>query len=215
MVPYKEYTACKAAEGKASTTSKPTLEDKENLDEELPLPPHKTLPAVKSVLSSQEDEWKLMVNQDPCSGSVAGGSGHGAMKVTAEDEPVDSNEGLVGAMGRINENLSAENLSDVEWKEDDPLFKFNDENVTIPQTPVQTLTENKTGSSLESPLKKKPCFWESITVHLLKATPPLYLEPDYSNAELVGYTQPPLINVIPWIKYRANLQAGAPVHKRS
>ena len=28
---------------------------------------------------SQEDKWKLMVNQDPHSGSVAGDSGHGTM----------------------------------------------------------------------------------------------------------------------------------------
>ena len=112
-------------------------------------------------------------------------------------------------MGGIDENASAENLSDVEWKEDDPLFEFNDENVTIPQTPdaastpVQTLTENKTGSSLKSPLEKKPCFRESIAVHLLKAAPPLCFEPDYSDAELVGYNRPLLVNVIPWIKYKA------------
>ena len=112
-------------------------------------------------------------------------------------------------MGGVDENVSAENLSDVEWKEDDPLFEFNDENVTIPQTPdaastpVHTSTENKMGTFLKSPLKKKPCFWESVTVHLSKAAPPLCLEPDYSDAELVGYTQPPLVNVIPWIKYEA------------
>ena len=58
-------------------------------------------------------------------------------------------------------------------------------------------------SPLKSPLKKKPCFHESIAVHLMKATPPLHLEPDYSDAELVGYTQPSLVNVIPWIKYEA------------
>ena len=65
---------------------------------------------MKSVLPSQEDEWKLMVNQDPHSRSVAGDSGHGTMAVTPEDEPVNSNEGLVGAMGGIDENVSAENL---------------------------------------------------------------------------------------------------------
>ena len=37
----------------------------------------------------------------------------------------------------------------------------------------------------------------------MKTTPPLCLEPDYSDAELVGYTWPPLVNVIPWIKYEA------------
>ena len=146
-----------------------------------------------------------MINQDPC--SVAGDSGHGTMAVTPEDNPVNSNDNLVGVVGGTDENVSAENLSDVEWKADDPLFEFNDENVTIPQTPdatstpIQTLTENKTGSSLESPLQKKPCFWVSIAVCLSKATPPLDLEPDYGNTELVGgYTQPPLVNVIPWIK---------------
>ena len=165
MIPYKEHVAHKAVEAKASTTCKPTLEDEENWDEELPLPPHETLPVAKPVLV----------------------------------------EAVVG----IDENVSAENLSDVEWKEDDPLFEFNDENVTIPQTPdaaltpVQTLTENKTGSSLKSPLKKKPCFQESIAVCLLKAATPLHLKPDYSDAELVGYTRPPLVNVIPWIKYEA------------
>ena len=132
MIPYKEYAARKAAEVKASTTSKPTLEDKEKWDEEPPLPPHETLPGAKPVLPYQEDEWKLMVNQDPCSRSVAWDSGHGTIVVTPEDNPVDSNEKLAGAVGEIDENVSAENLSDVEWKEDDPLFKFNDENVTIP-----------------------------------------------------------------------------------
>ena len=82
VISYKEYAAHKAAEGKASTTSKPTLEGEENWDEEPPFPPCKTLPAVKLVLPSQEDEWKLMVNQDPPSGSVAGDSGHGTMAVT-------------------------------------------------------------------------------------------------------------------------------------
>ena len=38
VIPYKEYVACKAVEEKALTTSKPTLEDEENWDEEPPLP---------------------------------------------------------------------------------------------------------------------------------------------------------------------------------
>ena len=79
-----------------------------------------------------------MVNQDLHSRSVAGDSGHGTMAVTPKDKLIDSNEKLVGAMGGINENVSAENLSDVECKEDDPLLEFNDENVTIPQIPQIT-----------------------------------------------------------------------------
>ena len=57
VIPYKEYTAHKAAEGMALTTSKQILEDKENWDEEPPLPPHETPPVAKPVLPSQEDEW--------------------------------------------------------------------------------------------------------------------------------------------------------------
>ena len=209
VIPYKEYMAHEAAEVNASTTGKPTVEDEENWDEELLLPPRETLPGAKPLLQSQEDKWKLMINQDPRSRSVAGDSGHETMAATSEDDPVNSNEELVGAVGGTDKNVPAEDLSDVEWKEDDPLFEFNDENITIPQTPdaastpVQTLTENKIGSPLKSPLKKKPCFSESITVYLMKTTPPLCLEPDYSDTELVGYTWPPLVNVIPWIKYEA------------
>ena len=59
-----------------------------------------------------------MINQDPCSGSVTVDSGHGTMAVTPEDDPVDSDEKLVGVVGGTDENVSAENLSDVEWKED-------------------------------------------------------------------------------------------------
>ena len=101
----------------------------------------------------------------------------------------------------INENVLAGYLSDVEWKEEDPLIKINDENVTISQTPaaaltpIQASTENKTFSPLESPMGKKPCFQELTAVHLLKTASPLCLEPDYRDTVLVVYTQPPLTNV--------------------
>ena len=129
---------------KASTASKLTLEDEENLDEEPPLPSWETPPGVRPILPSQEDEWKLMVNQDPHSRSVAGDSGHGTMVMTFEAEPMDSNEEFIRAMGGIDEdastgingNVSAGYLSDVEWKEEDPLIKINDENVTISQMPA-------------------------------------------------------------------------------
>ena len=116
------------------------------------------------MVPSQEDKLKLMVNQDPHCGSVAGDSGHGTMAATQEDELIDSTEGLVGAVGGVDESVTAEHLSDVEWRDDDPLFVFNDENVTKPQTPaaastpVQTLEEDKAVPSLESTLGKKPCF---------------------------------------------------------
>ena len=112
------------------------------------------------------------------------------MAVTSEAKPINSNEELIGAMGGIDEYVLAGYLSDVECKADNLLIEINDENVTIPQTPaaaltpVQASTGNKMFSPLELPLRKKPCFWESTTVHLLKAAPPLCLEPDYSDAEL-------------------------------
>ena len=138
--------------------------EEENWDEEPPLPPHETPPGAKSMVPSQEDEWKLMVNQDPPSGSVVGDSGHGTMAATGEDEPINSTQELVGAVGGVDESVTTEHLSDVEWRDDEPLFMFDDENVTKPQTPaaastpVQTWEEDKTVSSLESPLGKKPCF---------------------------------------------------------
>ena len=56
VIPYKEYAACKEAEGKVLITSKPTLEEEENWHKEPLLPPHETLPVAKPMLLSQEDE---------------------------------------------------------------------------------------------------------------------------------------------------------------
>ena len=142
MIPYKEYTVHREAERRVLTTSKSTLGEEENWNEEPPLPPREIPPGAKSMAPSQEDEWKLMVDQDPHSGSAAA------------------------------------------------------------STPVQTLEEDKAVSLLKSPLAKKPCFQESITKHLLK-TAPTQLKPNHNDAELVRYTQPSLVNVIPWIKYEA------------
>ena len=164
VIPYREYAAHKEAERRVSTTSKPTSGEEENWDEEPPLSPHETPPGAKPMAPSEEDEWKLMVNQDPHSGSVAWDSWHGTMAATREDEPIDSTEALIQAVGGVNESVTAEHLSDVEWRDDDPLFVFDDKNVTKPQTPaaastpVQTGEEDKAVSSLKSPLGKKPCF---------------------------------------------------------
>ena len=53
VISYKEYTAHKAAQAKALTTSKPTVENEEDWDEEPLLPPHETLPGAKPELQSQ------------------------------------------------------------------------------------------------------------------------------------------------------------------
>ena len=70
-------------------------------------------------------------------------------------------------------------------------------------TPVQALTESKMLLPTESPKGKKLCFQELIAAWLSKSAPPLCLKLDYSDIELLGYTWSPLINVIPWIKYKA------------
>ena len=132
VIPYKKYAAQKEAERRVLTTNKPTSGEEENWDEEPPLQPHETPPGAKRMVPSQEDEWKLMVDQDPHSGSVAGDSGHGTMAATGGDEPIDSTEELVGAVGGVNESVTTEHLSDVKWRDDDTLFMFDDENVTKP-----------------------------------------------------------------------------------
>ena len=144
VIPYKECAARKEAERRVSTASKPTSGEEENWDEEPPLPPHETPPGAKPMAPSQKDEWKLMVNQDPHSGSVAGDSWHGTMAATREDEPINSTEELVRAVVGVNESVTTEHLSDVEWRDDDPLFMFYDKKVTKPQTPAAASTPVQT-----------------------------------------------------------------------
>ena len=85
----------------------------------------------------------------------------------------------------------------------------DNENVTKSQTPAAALTqvqtceeEDKAVFSFESPLGKKPCFQELIIEHLLK-TAPTCLKPNNNDTELVRFTRPSLVNIIPWIKYKA------------
>ena len=97
--------------------------------------------------------------------SVAGDSGHGKKTVTGEDEPIDNIKELIGAVGGVDESVTAEHLSDVKWRDDDQLFVFDDDNVTKLQTPAATSTPVQTCEekdqavfSVKSPLRKKPCF---------------------------------------------------------
>ena len=173
------------------------IEEEENWDDKPQCPLRSTPPGARIAPSSQEDEWRLMVNQDPHPDSVTGDSGHGTMATTAETEPATSNEELIGTVGGTDENISAGYCSNIEWKEEDILIEINDKNVTIAQMlaaaliPVQTSTEIKMLSPTESPEGKKLCFKESIAAWLLKSAPPLCLQPDYSDVKLVEYTWPP------------------------
>ena len=115
----------------------------------------------------------------------------------------------IGAVGGADKSVIVEHLSDVEWRDGDPLFVFDNDNVTKPQTPAASSTpiqtceeEDQVIPSIKSPLWKKPCFRESIAERLSKMAPTC-LEPNYDDAELVWFTRPSLVNVIPWIKYEA------------
>ena len=55
------------------------------------------------------------------------------MTVMKEIESMEETEELTGAVGGVNEGTSEEYLSDIKWREDDPLFVFNDDNVMKPQ----------------------------------------------------------------------------------
>ena len=150
-----------------------------------------------------------MIDQDPCSGSIAGDLGRGTMTATRETESMEDVKELTGAVGRVNESASVEYLSDVKWRDGDPLFVFDDDNVMKPQTltaawiPIQACEEeDAVAPSFKSLLEKKPRFWETITDQLLK-TASGCLKPNYDEKELVGFTQPSLVGVIPWIRYEA------------
>ena len=105
-------------------------------------------------------------------------------------------------------STSAEYPSDVEWREHDPLFVFDNDNIMKPQTPtaastpVQRHEDDAVATPFKSPLGKKPCFQETTANQLLK-TVPKHLKPNYDEKELVGFTWPPLVDVIPWIRYEA------------
>ena len=105
-----------------------------------------------------------MIDQDPHSGSITGDSGHGIMAVIQETESMEEAEELTGAVGGVHKSTSAEYLSDVEWREDDPLFVFDDDNVTKSQTPttaltsIQTCEDDTVATPFKSPLGKKACF---------------------------------------------------------
>ena len=60
---------------------------------------------------SPEDKMKWMVDQNPCSRSVAWYSGHGTMTATGEDEPINTIKELTGAVGGVDESVTTEYLS--------------------------------------------------------------------------------------------------------
>ena len=205
MISFKEYKAQKEAEQKDLTADKSTPEE-EDWDADPPLPPWETPPGAGSMVLSQEDEWKWMIDQDSHSGSITGDLGHGTMTVMKETESMEKTKELTGAIGGVNKSTSAEYLSDIEWREDDPLVVFDDDNITKPQaltttlTPIQTCKEDTVATLIELPLRKKPCFWETMADQLSK-TILKCLKPNYDQKELVGFTRPPLVDVIPWIRY--------------
>ena len=140
VISYKEYKAWKEVEHGASAADKSIPEEKEDCDAEPSLPSWDPPLGASSMAPSQEDEWKRMIEQDPCLGLIPGDSGHGTMTATGETESIKDGEELTGAVGGVNASASAEYLSDVKWRDDDPFFVFNKDNVMKPQTPTAALT---------------------------------------------------------------------------
>ena len=71
----------------------------EDWDAEPSLLPQETPAGAHSLVPSQEDEWKLMIDHDPCSGSIAGDLGHGTMTITGETESTEEVKQLIGVLG--------------------------------------------------------------------------------------------------------------------
>ena len=95
------------------------------------------------------------------SGLIAGDLGHDIMTATRETESMEDVKELTGVVEGVDESASAEYLSDVEWRDDDPLFVFNNGNVTKPQTPAAASTpiqaceeEDPVAPLFESPQEK-------------------------------------------------------------
>ena len=95
-----------------------------------------------------------MANQDPCPESIATDSGHGTLAIPIKTDP----ETEVDILARYG--------SDIKWKEGDPSIEFDDDNITMDQTPaasshpVQASTGSQVLSPPESPGCKKLCLWE-------------------------------------------------------
>ena len=106
VISYKEYKAWKEARHGASAAEKSTPVEEEDWDAEPSLPPLETPPGASLMATSQEDELKQMIDQDPCLGSITGDLGHGTMTATRETESTDDVEELTGTVGGVNESAS-------------------------------------------------------------------------------------------------------------
>ena len=116
---------------------------------------------------------------------------------TMGDEEVEEWE--EGATARADPETK---VTDITWDPEDPYLEFTDENSSTIQTPVAALmtlsmpTEGiLTGPeelSLEGPQAENP---EPVSKS--------ELIPDYSDAPLVGFSQPELHQVILWIHFVA------------
>ena len=110
-------------------------------------------------------------------------------------------------------------VTDITWDPEHPYLKFTDENSSMIQTPVAALTPvsmltEGTIMGLEQPSLKQPQVENPEPVSISE------LVPDYSYVPLVGFSQPELHQVVPWICFEAQsmskpLQRNFPVVIRS
>ena len=75
---------------------------------------------------------------------------------------------------------------------------------------TSTSTEDEISSLLCSPFEGKPCFQELTAARISKTALQVHLELNYEDVELVGYTRPPLTEVVQWINFEAQNMAEPP-----
>ena len=159
------------------------------------------------MVPSQEDEWKLMVDQDSHSGSVAGDSGHAQWLQLGKMNPPTA---LKNSLRQWVESMKVSPLS--------IFLMLNGEIMTLCLCSMMRMYQTPNTSCCLDPSsdmgRRQGCFLAQITpwkkallltvnCRMLSKTALTCLKPNYNDAKLVRYTQPSLVNVIPWIKYEA------------
>ena len=159
------------------------------------------------------------LNQDLRADSIAD-SGHGMAVMEGSEVDVAGDEEVEGRDKGVTAEAAVETgVANLGWDPWDPLFEFNDKNSSITQTPIAALTpvlmpaENDMpdlkGSDPEEPPSERPQV-ESLLVDNPKATSMRELIPDYSDIPLVGFSQPELYQVVPWICFEAQNMCESP-----
>ena len=127
-------------------------------------------------------------------------SRHGTI---AMEEDIESNAVKEGLIKDDTSHTALDNSGgpdDLTWNADIPYFEFTNDSAMACKTPVAAAGDAVL-SSPESPWNKKPCVHESMAERLLQSASMVIMEPDYTDAPLIGYKRPDLSEVISWIRF--------------